>query len=218
MKTPPITLLRSVLLIGAVCALALTACSANTAGKTSTGGTSTTGGGTATAQPQPTKTKPTSLPTITVAYCQSLLSISESNQIMNPANPTTAIDVSGGGTGGACSYDYAPFKANLFINFESWNGPTPIPQQDIVTFLTRLTHSPNGTVKTFTQVSGVGDQAAFLAATAVGGSITYTIDAFYALYGKILFACDNIFIGAAPSDATEQAKLQQCAETVVSRL
>jgi len=217
MKSPHTVMLRCVLLIGLIGVLALAACSANTAGQTSTG-SHTTGGATATAQPQATKTRPTSLPTITVAYCQSLLSISESNQIMNPANPTTTIDASGGDTGGACSYDYAPFKANLFISLESYNGPTPIPQQDIMTFLTKLTHSPNGTVTTFTQVSGVGDQAAFLAATAVGGNITYKIDAFYTLYGKILFACDNIFVGAAPSDATEQGKLQQCAEKVVSRL
>lgn len=75
-----------------------------------------------------------------------------------------------------------------------------------------IENSPGVKVTTAILVSGVGDQAAFLAGN--GGDI------FYVLYGHILFDCFDYptISGVSSSDAFQESALQQCAQLVVSRL
>jgi hypothetical protein len=44
------------------------------------------------------------------------------------------------------------------------------------------------------------------------------VDAFYLIDGPIFFDCINYFNVGSSSDASQMSGLQQCAQTVVSRL
>jgi hypothetical protein len=165
------------------------------------------------------KQKTTSLPPITLAFCQQILSIAEADQIMHPFIPTKALVAATNSIGGACDYVYAPGQVNLILNLENWLGPVPLTQQDITAALAQAANQQKITVTSRTFVSGVGDQAAFFALTAIDHGNTVHIDAFYVLYGRVAFDCNTYFFNSAgPADATQEAELQQCAQLVLSRL
>ncbi len=181
------TCVRTMVLLAVVVVgtLAASGCSLTTG---STGGS--TGGATPTVAATATpKAKPTGVPTITVPYCQSIMTVAEANQIMNPPTRATTIVANYAGTGGSCHYQASPSNIALNIFFETWTGPVPIPQQDITNAVTRLANLPSVTVTTFTNINGVGDQAVFIAATGTKGGITITGNVFYVLYGRVFFGC-----------------------------
>jgi hypothetical protein len=202
---------------------ALAACSV-TGSAGDTGGS--TGGGTptaaaATATPKP---KPSVVPLTDLAFCQRIMSLAEVNQIMSPPTPANTIVPNNTSNGGSCNYTVAsrPGLAGfvLAIVLYPWTGPTPVSQQDIESAVQQAESKAgaNGiTISTFTTVSGVGDQAAFLAASGSYQGVTYKVAVFYTLYGKIFFTCTNFNPGSSP-DAAQQSALQQCAQLVVSRL
>jgi hypothetical protein len=210
-----------------VAALSLAACGTSSSGQSSN--PTPSANGSPTAQPTVVKPKPTP-PTVTTAFCKNILSVTEANQFMKPSPAYIDVNAESGDApvNGSCNYVYAPSKAHFQIYFETWSGPVPVPQKDISDALTQLTTqllSGDGTVtvKTFTNVSGIGDQAAFLAMEAAQSGMTIgKIDAFYVITGKVLFICGNYFLldqaQSAPPDATQMSGLQQCAQTVASRL
>jgi hypothetical protein len=165
------------------------------------------------------------LPPLTQAFCQQLLSVAEANQIMNFPIPVTTIDVNAGATAGTCNYLYGRFDP-LVIVFMHWTGPVPIPQQALAAAAQGLAGLGTLTASIFTPVSGVGDQAVYVAfsGTEVSGpsQVTVHIKVFYVLYGHILFGCANFaYMGTiVPTsvDVASESALQQCAQLVVSRL
>jgi hypothetical protein len=219
-KALSLAFIRIALLIGA---LSLAACSPG-AGGTSTGGSSS--GGTSSTSPtaSPTaapKPKPTSAPPLTVAYCQSIMTVADANQIMNPPTPATMIVAQSDTELGVCSYTYpqAQFAVvKILVDEKVYTGPTPVPTSTIIQLVTELANKPGVTVSTTAPVSGVGDQAEFLAASLTNNSITFYADAFYVLDGKVAFMCDDFHMNNKPDDTAQLNALQQCAERVVSRL
>ncbi len=216
MKSFSLTFIRIALLVGA---LSLAACAPGTGG-TSTGGSSS--GGTSSAAPTAApKPKPTSPPPITAAYCQSIMTVSDANQIMNPPTPISTITTQSDSEVGVCSYlapqtQFAVVK--ILVDEKVYTGPKPVPTSTILQLVSELANQPGVTVDTTTPVSGVGDQAEFLVASVSDSGITLYVDAFYVIYGNVAFMCDDFHLNAKPDDTAQLNALQQCAERVVSRL
>lgn len=216
MKSLSLAFIRIVLFVGA---LSLAACAPGTGG-TSTGGTSS--GGTSSVAPTATsQSKPTSPPSITAAYCQSIMTVSDANQIMNPPTPISTITTQSDTEVGVCSYvapqtQFAVVK--ILVDEKVYTGPKPVPTSTILQLVTELANEPGVTVSTTTPVSGVGDQAEFLVASVSNSGVTLYVDAFYVIYGNVAFMCDDFHLNAKPDDTAQSNALQQCAERVVSRL
>jgi hypothetical protein len=214
-KSISLTFIRIALL---VCALSLAACGAGPGG-TSTGGTSTAAPTTApTATPKP---KPTSPPAVTQQYCQSIMSVAEANQIMNPPTPITSIQVQSDPELSVCSYlsSQAQFAVvKILIEGKPYTGPMPVPTSTIIQLVTQLANEPGVTITTTKPVSGVGDQAEFLAASISTSGMTFYADVIYVIYGKVAFLCDDFHLNTKPDDTAQMNSLQQCAERVVSHL
>ncbi|HEU0026975.1 MAG TPA: hypothetical protein VFQ25_07660 [Ktedonobacterales bacterium] len=208
---------RIALLIGT---LTLAAC----AGGTSTGGASS-GGASSTAAPAATATsrpKPTSAPQVTQAFCESVMSVADANQIMHPPAPITAIHAQSNDALGVCAYTspQSPLPVvKVVIEQKPYTGPKPVPTSTILQLASEAANESHITVTTLTPVSGVGDQAEFLAAHLSQDGQTFYADAFYVIYGKVLFLCVDFHLNTTqPDDATQQTALQQCAERVVPHL
>ncbi len=216
MKSISLALIRIALLVGA---LSLAACGTGTGG-TSNGGPSS--GGTSSATPTATpKPKPTAPPPITEAYCQSIMTVAEANQIMKPPTPATMILAQSDTELGVCNYTYSQTQlavVKILVDEKVYTGPTPVPTSTIIQLVTELANEPGVTVSTTKPVSGVGDQAEFLVASVSNSGLTFYADAFYVLYGKVAFMCDDFHLNAKPDDTAQLNALQQCAERVVSRL
>lgn len=123
-------------------------------------GTATAANGTssptATAKP-----KPTGVPKITAALCQQLMTVAEANQIMKPASPATTIRVDSTTRGGSCNYEYSRFHtvvSILFLPYQSSASLDTIATKS----LAQVQNTPGAKV-TKTTVSGVGDQALYIA-------------------------------------------------------
>ncbi|HEX8982650.1 MAG TPA: hypothetical protein VF792_07770 [Ktedonobacterales bacterium] len=216
MKSLSLALIRIALLAGV---LSLAACGAGTGG-TSTGGAST-GGASSTAPTAMPKPKPTTPPPITAAYCQSIMTVAQANQIMNPPVQATTINAQSSPEVGVCRYDppQAQFAiVKILIDEKAYTGPKPVPEATIAQLVSQLESSPGATITTTTPVSGVGDQAEFLAASVSESGMSFYVDAFYVIYGNVAFMCDDFHMNTKPDDATQQNELQQCAEQVVNRL
>ena len=208
-------------LVAVLCgSLIMTACGAGgtttgTSGNTSKVTTTTA----STATPKP---KPSTVPQITLPFCQSVLTVAEANQIMQPATPATRIAVSTQTDQGACHYLPAQGSYSVVsIFFSAYSGPNPIPMSVLTENATEAAANlgaDGGSITTATTVSGVGDQAAFVAMNAKANGVTVKADVFFVLYGTVLSNCYVISLGSLPPDATEQARLQQCAQHVVSAL
>lgn len=205
MKSLSLTCIRIMLLAGT---LALTAC----AGGTSTGGTST-GAGSASAPTAAPKAKPTGLPTITMAFCQGILTVAEANQIMQPATPATTIRIDAPSSGnGSCNYEYAPYKAVVSVVFLA-----VIPASEQGQPLSAHIPSTTPGIVINTAVSGVGDQAQYVAGSTQGNGQAYNVDALDVMYGAIVFDCNHAYLGTSNAVA-EQATLTKACQLVVSRL
>lgn len=196
--------------------LALAACSGG--GGTSSGGGSSSNGGapTATAKaPAPTAT--IALQQITVAYCTHLLPLATANQIIPSSTPATTITQGNpnNALSGACNYVVSPSKILLVIYFIPYHGPDPIPQSDIQSELSKAAGT-DVTVTTLNMVSGIGDQAAYVEATANDSAGPIAIHIFYVLEGPFIFDCFTETL-LSPVMAS-QSQLQQCATTVDANL
>ncbi len=213
MKSLSLAFIRIALLAGT---LALAACGATSTGGTSTGGSSSTAAPTATPKP-----KPTAPPQVTEAFCQSVMSVADANQIMNPPAPITTIRVQSDSELGVCAYmsPQSPLAVvKVLINEKTYTGPKPVPASTITQLATELANQPGVTITTTTPVSGVGDQAEFLAAYLSQDGMTLYVDAIYVIYGNVAFMCDNFHLNTKPDDAAQQTALQQCAQRVVNQL
>lgn len=211
------------------CTLLLAACSTGTtSGGTTTGsngGGSTNSTPTATAQPKPTTV------TITMAFCQSALSITQANQILNPPNPVNNIVVDSNASGGAlgsCNYEYAPARIDVFLYFVQYQGGS------LTTVATAaLNNNLKGvTVTTDQPVSGVGDQSLFLSGTGVfsqdGITLNARDDTLYVIDGGVAFTVNNITYTSPStgtidslgsiSDATLESEFEQIAQSVIAAL
>jgi hypothetical protein len=164
-----------------------------------------------------TKPKPTGVPTLTLATCQGYMSLSEANSIILPPTPATTIVPTNGDTGGACNYEYGEHKLDLVIFFIAYSGPVPIPESYLQEEVNRLAGEPGVTIDSSTLVSGIGDEAAYLAVHASQDGLTGDLHIFYILDGGLLFDCFTESINGVGPQGT-QAQLQQCAEQVLSRL
>jgi hypothetical protein len=197
--------------------LLLSACGGTSSGNgngTQTPGSTATAAATAT-----TKPKPSSLPPITLAYCQQLMTTAEAAQIMGLS--INAIVPDDGGNGGSCTYK-AGSTIDLTIYFitGSYSGPTPIPDSYITAALAQSQSLPGLTVTSSVPVTGVGDQAEFVSFSGSQGGIVGQINLFYTLYGSVLFDCftltANGISGFGPPGT--QTQLQTCATQVVNRM
>jgi hypothetical protein len=214
---------NTILRIGVIIAtLTLAACASGPSTGQTTGGTPAATA-TATTAPTPTpKPKPTSLPPITQAFCQQLMSIAEANQIMNPSAPADTIKVFASPTGGLCDYLSSASLPSLAgyvmqIQLRPYSGPTPIPEQDIESFFKQGLGQPGVIVGTVTPASGVGDQAGIVVGSYTDPHFgTLYAAAFYVLYGKVVFYCGEVY-SSSPT-AAQQGALKQCAQLVVGRL
>lgn len=216
MKSLCTVFVRVALLAGT---LALAACGAGTGG-TSTGGTST-GGGSSSAPTATPKPKPTAAPKVTQAFCQSVMSVAEANQIMHPPAPITTIRVQSDAELGVCAYNspQSPFAVvKILIEQKPYTGPMPVPTSTILQLVSELANDPGATVTATKPVSGVGDQAEFLAANVSQGGMTFYVDVVYVIYGKVAFLCDDFHLNTKPDDTAQMNSLQQCAQRVVSQL
>lgn len=219
MKSLSLTLTRIALLVGA---LSLAACSGGASTGTPSGGAPS--GGASSAAPTATskpKSKPTAPPPITAAYCQSIMTLAEANQIMNPPIPATTINAQSSTEVGVCRYDppQAQFSVvKILVDEKVYTGPKPVPASTIMQYVSQLEGSTGATVSMTAPVSGVGDQAEFLAASVSESGTNFYVDAVYVIYGNVAFMCDDFHMGAKPDDTTQMHALQQCAEQVVSRL
>ncbi len=214
MKSLSLALIRIALLAGV---LSLAACSS---GGTSTGGTST-GGTTSTAPTATPKPKPTTPPPITAAYCQSIMTLAQANQIMNPPVQATTINAQSSPDVGVCRYDppQAQFAiVKILVDEKAYTGPKPVPEATIAQLVGQLESDPGANVTTTKPVSGVGDQAEFLAASVSESGMSLYVDAFYVIYGNVAFMCDDFHMNTQPDDTAQMNELQQCAEQVVTRL
>jgi hypothetical protein len=212
---------RNRMLVGTLLAglLLLAACGGSTSGNgsgTQTPGSTATTAATATAT---TKPKPTSLPPVTQAYCQNLMSLNEANTLMSPKSPATTLtasyDSSKNGYG-VCNY-MAGTALVLKIFLTGYIGPVPVPQSTLEGLLSQLASGQGVTINSATTVSGVGDQAAYLDVSSSGGGYTLLAHVFYTIDGGILFGCLTYVINGVGTNGT-QSQLQQCAVQVVSRL
>lgn len=201
--------------------LALAACGASSTGQT-TGGTPSANSPTATAQPTATpKPKPSSAPAATQQFCQSVMTVADANQIMNPPSPVITITAQSDSELGVCHYNAAqgqfPVVAILILE-KAYTGPNPVPESTIEQFVAEAAGVPEVTITTLAPVSGVGDQAEFLASTFSGQGLTFFADAFYVIYGNVAYMCDDFHMNTKPDDATQQAALTQCAQRVFNVL
>ncbi len=190
--------------------LAAAACSANSG---SAGGTPNA---TATSSSQPTavKSKPTSVPAITLAFCQHIMSIAEANQIMKPPSPATSIRVTSTSTGGSCNYENASNRTVLTITFLPYTGGPANAQATLAGAAAQLAQVKGAQVTT-TPVTGIGDAALFV--TAVITVVPLKEAAIDSIYGAILLSCANFNVGTS-SFATQQTALTQVCQQVIIRL
>jgi hypothetical protein len=198
--------------------LALAACGAG--GGTSTGGTST-GGGSSSAPTATPKPKPSSAPKVTQAFCESVMTVAEANQIMHPPAPITTISAQSDDELGVCAYNspQSPLAVvKILIEQKPYTGPNPVPTSTILQLVSQLANDPHVTVTATKPVSGVGDQAEFLATNVSEGGITLYADVIYVIYGKVAFLCDNFHLNTKPDDTAQMNSLQQCGQRVVSQL
>ena len=189
---------------------ALSACAANPAGQTSS-----TSSATATTAPTATpKPKPTSVPTTSVAFCQGLLSLAETNSIMQPAAPATTILFENDTANNLSACSWTPGQtiavlAVFFLPFPAGTSLAAAAQQQLA-----KSHVPPGA--SATPVSGVGDQALYLSATiSTPAGPNYAAD-LIAADGGVVLGCAQTGAGSLP--AATQGELTQACKVVISRL
>jgi hypothetical protein len=181
-------------------------------------GTATAANGTPALTTAPTATpkpKPTGVPKITAALCQQLMTVAEANQTMKPASPATTIRVDSTTQGGSCNYEYSRFHtvvSVLFLPYQSAASLDTIATQSLAEF-----KNDQGAKVTKTTVSGVGDQALYIAASDSSSGITLNFYALDTTVGSLYISCFNTTIGSPPA-TPQQPPLTQVCQQVLSRL
>jgi hypothetical protein len=166
-----------------------------------------------------TKPKPSSLPPITLAYCQQLMTTAEASQLMGQSISSIVPD--NGDDGGSCTYKGgSTIYLTIFFITGHYTGPVPIPDTYITGALAQAESLPGLTVNSSVPVTGVGDQAEFVAFSGSQGSFTGQINLFYTLYGTVLFDCFTLSVNgiAGFGPPGTQTQLQTCATQVVGRM
>jgi hypothetical protein len=205
--------------------LALLVCLCLFVAACSPGGTSAASGtpvGTSATTAQPTKPKPTALPQMTIAFCQSILTVSEANQIMKAPHTATAIRIDAPPSGGgSCNYEYASYKAivsMVFVNVIP--AGTTFTADAIAAHIQQSASGVQGAKITTQPVSGVGDAAVFAAGSATLAGQPYKFDALDIAYGRVFFDVNIALLGpdaASASDSVLLASFTQIAQLVTSR-
>jgi hypothetical protein len=159
------------------------------------------------------KSKPTSVPTVTDASCQQLLSLAEVNRIFQPASPAIAVSsLNFESPQGICLYKSTQAEV-MALSFTTFIGGS---------LSTIATNNRAGTITTSHAITGVGDQAYFVADTLTDKAITKDYE-FYVADGSISFdlgapTINNLGgIGDIP-DATAESRLKAAALLIVNRL
>lgn len=192
---------RTMILAGFAIIFLVSAC-----GGTSTPSTGSKPPASSTNVPTVAKSKPTGVPAISDAFCNTILTKSEASQITgtqvnNERTITTA-------HGGSCNYEFAPYKAAVFVAFFPGSANT----LDLQT--SALTSNPNfkGTV---TKIDGVGDAAIFIVNPLTSSITQYHLSV---AYGALFldFVIPNNTVGS--SDAVALSQLKQVAALVLGRL
>ena len=197
-------------------ALSLAACGASSTGNTTGGTPAPTAQPTAKAKP-----KPISPPQVTQQFCQSIMSVADANQIMNPPTPITTVTAQSDSELGVCHYTSPQVQLDIvkiLVEEKPYTGPNPVPEATIVQLMTQLANEPGVTITMKQPVTGVGDQAEFLAANVSNAQLTLYADALYVIYGQVAFMCDDFHLNTRPDDASQKSGLQQCAQRVVNVL
>ena len=201
---------RALLLLTALCLLCLTACGGTSSGQNQNG----TPPANATATTPP-KAKPTGVPALTVAYCTGLMSLTEANQIMQPATAATSIQVDKGGTGGgSCNWEYDSFHSTVTVLFESYPQGTSL-DAIVAQSLAAVQNAP-GAKTSKTTVTGVGDQAFYITVSAQVGTGIWE-DVLATTYGSVYISCLKLGSGAPPAASLQQPLTQVC-QQVISRM
>jgi hypothetical protein len=165
------------------------------------------------------KQKPKSAPTLSVVFCQQILSLAEANQFMQPPVAATSISIDTGPAGGSCQYEYKPCCSVVTVTFLTYRGATD-PQSEQATLAGGASEIANGvpgaTVDT-TPVNDIPDAALFIAAHATSDNVLIHQDALDVIYGNVLISCANFLAGSA-SDSSQLSALHQVCKQVVTRL
>jgi hypothetical protein len=200
-----------------IAAGALAACGA----ATTTGTSGNPPPATATTAPTATaRAKPTSVPPLTQAFCQGILSVAQVNQIVDPSDPAVTLAVTSPPDIVTCEYQNAQGLNDFIIAFQAYTGPYPVSASQFSAYAAQIVNGftqGGGTVTTNTLVNGVGDHAAFLAESITAQGATIKVDSLIALDGKVVIACANYSVGSSP-DATQLSDLTRCGQRTVSQL
>lgn len=192
----------------------------------SPGGTSAASGtpsGTSAPTSHPsTKPKPTALPQMTMAFCQSILTVDEANQIMKAPHTATSIRIDAPPDGGgSCNYEYASFKGIVSIVFVNViPAGVTLDANAIAAQVQQGASSVQGAKINTQTVSGVGDVAVFAASSATLAGQPYKFDALDIAYGRVFFDVNVPLLGpdaASASDSALLASFTQIAQLVTSR-
>lgn len=173
---------------------------------------------TATSRPKPTK-----VPTITMTFCQRVMSVTQANQITHPSTAATSIRAQGGANGGACYYEFALARDTVSLLFGANPGGA------LADFAPQALRSSvlNGKVTTGEAVSGVGDQAYYGDVTGslsvAGITVTEKQQTLYVVDGTVLFAVSAGLANGAGgignvSDTQALAEFKQIALLVLAQL
>ena len=197
--------------------LLLAACGGSTSGNGN--GTQTPNGTATTAATATSKPKPSSLPPITLAYCQQLMTTAEASQLMG--QPINTIVPDNGDDGGSCTYKAgSTIELTIFFITGHYSGPVPIPDSYISNAIAQADSLPGLTATSAVPVTGVGDQAEFVEFAGSDDGVSLQINLFYTLNGSVLFDCFTLSVNGISGFGPEgtQSQLQQCATQVVSRM
>jgi hypothetical protein len=217
-------------------ALFVAACSnagptSGSSGNTSTGNSSSNNSTTASTTSNPptatsAKSKPTSVPVTTVALCTRLVSFAEANQLLSPPNPINSVDPGNSPASGnasaisTCQYLDASRKVPLLLAFGTYPSGVPLS-----TFVAEAAGKAFGgaTITANQPVSGVGDQAWFLAGSKADSGITAAGQVLYVVDGSLIIIIEHFTLNGQPSigssdNATIQGEFVQIGNLIVSRL
>jgi hypothetical protein len=157
-----------------------------------------------------------------MAFCQSILTIAEANQIMQSPHTATTIRIDAPASGGgSCNYEYASFKGIVSIVFVGVIPTgTTLTADALAAQVQKGASSVEGATITTQAVSGVGDVAVFAASSATLAGQPYKFDALDIAYGQVFFDVNVPLLGpdaASASDSALLASFTQVAKLVTSR-
>ena len=196
--------------------LVLSACASNST-KTSTSTNNNSTSPTATTAPSaPTATPLSSVPQITLQYCQGLVSIDDVNNVMKPASPATQIVPDNARPGGSCSYTGAGNSLDFTLYFQ------PFPQGASLNAIAQQAWAdaraknniPSTVTVTITPVPGIGDQAIYANFSGTIEGVSGYYGSLYTTKGSVYLSCFNFGLGTTPTTPQQPALTQLCTQAV----